>query len=306
LRKRLLIGILALLVSACSRTPDVETETPQPPTPTPFDLSALDAIDLHDYPIIPVVSERAREIYRAGQAQGRNPHVFSKVGDCMTVAPDFLTPFSTGSYELGEYGYLQETIDYFTLAPVREVDGQEVDSFSNPSLTAASGFTSAGALDSTWANPEWCQGGESPLLCEYRASNPSLALIMFGTNDVFYVEADRFDLYMRTIVEETIDAGVVPILSTFPPRLDRLEETETFNRIVVRIALDYDVPLVNLWLAMQDVPNYGVAPDEVTRLTLPEDGCAACFTAENLTTGITTHNLITLMALDEVRQALAE
>lgn len=306
MQKRLLIGLLILLVSACSRAPVAESVTPAPAAPTEFDLSTLDQIDLHDYPIMPVVSERAREIYQAGQARGRNPHVFSKVGDCMTVAPDFLIPFSTGSYDLGEYGYLQETIDYFALVAVREVDGQEVDSFSNPSLTAASGFTSAGALDSTWSDPAWCQGGESPLACEYRVSNPSLALIMFGTNDVFYVEADRFDLYMRRIVEETIEAGIVPVVSTFPPRLDRLEETEIFNRMIVRIAADYDVPLVNLWLAMQDVPNYGVNPEEMTRLTLPEDGCAACFTEENLATGITTHNFITLTALYEIRQALTE
>lgn len=306
MRRLGLMAALAVVMSACNITSDAETEAPISATPTAFDLSVLDEIDLHSYPIMPTVSERTREIYYAGQAQGRNPHVFAKVGDCMTAAPDFLMPFGRGEYDLGEYGYLQATIDYFTLVAVREVGGQEVNSFTNPSQAAGSGFTSAGPLDSTWANPEWCQSGESPLACEYRLSNPSLTLVMFGTNDVFFVEVDRFDLYVRRIIEETMDAGIVPIISTFPPRLDLLEETETFNRIVVRIASDYDVPLVNLWLAMQDVPGYGVDPEEPTRLTHPEDECTACFTEENLTGGIVVHNLITLMALHEVHQALVE
>ena len=306
-RKLLAAAVLALLVVACHVTPPgMETETAIPISPTTFDLAALEEIDLSAYPVMPVVSERAREIYRVGLAQGRNPRVFSRVGDCMTAAADFLTPFGAGDYNLSDYGDLQETVDYFSQITIREIEGQAVNSFSNPSLAAADGLTSAGALDSLWANPAWCRAGESPLACEYRVSNPSLALIMFGTNDSFFVEPDRFDLYMRTIVEETIEVNVVPILVTFPTRLDRPEESETFNRIVVRIATDYDVPLVNLWLALQELPNGGVNPEEVTHLTIPADGCAACLTEENLASGLTLHNAIAVMALDEVRRALAE
>jgi hypothetical protein len=86
-------------------------------------------------------------------------------------------------------------IDRFGTETIREVDGNPLDSFSNISIAAGSGCTSAGALDPTWANPAWCEQSESPLACEYRITNPSVALIMFGTNDDRYM--DRYEIYAR-------------------------------------------------------------------------------------------------------------
>lgn len=298
-------------MSACSSatpastTPAV-TGTSIPPTETKVAASPAAEIDLHTYSIEPTVSERAREIFRDGQQRGRNPHVFSKIGDCMTASPHFLIPFGTDQYDLGDYPDLQETIDWFKAVTVREVDGQPVDSFANPSISANSGFTTAGPLDPTWADPKWCETGESPLACEYRVSNPSLALIMFGTSDVYSIKTDKYERYLRSMVEETIDEGIIPVLSTFPPRPDYPAETETYNRIVVRIAADYDIPLVNLWLALQDKSAYGVNPEHPNQLTLPEDGCAACFTDDHLDAGITVHNMVILMALDKIRRALGD
>lgn len=311
MHKSLLIVILASLVSACSRdvTPVVTggtLETTTDPADSAPSATPPREVELRDYPVVPVVSGRAREIFRAGEARGRNARVFTKVGDCVTDSPDYLIPFGTGDYDLGEYGYLQEIIDYYSAITVREVEGQAVNSFSNPSLAAASGFTSAGPLDPTWANPHWCLDGESPLTCEYRLSNPSLALIMFGTNDVQFVEAGKFEQYMRAIVEETMASGIVPVLSTFPPQPTALEQVEAYNRIIIRIAVDHDVPLVNLWLALQDTPGYGVDAEHVTSLTVPADGCAACFTEGHMEAGITVHNMITLMALNEIWHALFE
>lgn len=309
MRRFLMIAVLGLLVSACSSatptatTPPV-TETPATPVETEVAASPAVEIDVRGYPISPLISARTLEIFRDGRQRGRNPHVFSKIGDCMTASPHFLIPFGTDAYDLGDYADLQETIDWFRTVTVREVDGQAVDSFANPSIAATDGFTSASPLDSTWADPKWCQPGESSLKCEYRVSNPSLALIMFGTSDVYSIEIDKYERYLRSIVEETIGEGIVPVLSTFPPRPDYPAESEAYNRIVARIAADYDIPLVNLWLALQDKPGYGVDPEHPNKLTLPEDGCAACFTAGHLDAGITVHNMVILTALDEIRQAL--
>ncbi|MBN1310828.1 MAG: SGNH/GDSL hydrolase family protein [Anaerolineae bacterium] len=279
-----------------------------PASPNPTEATAASPVEpnLHDYPITPMVSLRAHEIYVDGQSRGRNPHVFAKIGDCMTDSPNYLVPFSTGSYDLGDHVHLQETIDWFAAVTVREVDGRPVDSFSTTSMAAGSGFTSSGPLDPIWANPNWCRHGESPLACEYRIVNPSLALIMFGTSDVTSIKIDKFEGYLRTMIEETIDAGIVPILSTFPPRPDYPENSQTYNQIVVQLATDYDIPLVNLWLALQDVPGYGVDPEHPNQLTLPEDGCAACLTNEHMDAGITVHNMTTLLALYEVTQAVTK
>ena len=70
--------------------------------------------------------------------------------------------------------------------------------------------------------------------------------------------------------------------------------------IVVEVAQEQQVPLANLWRALHDKPNYGVQPDHPTALSLPPDGCATCFTEENLQAGATQQNWVELMALYEV------
>ncbi|MBN1120212.1 MAG: SGNH/GDSL hydrolase family protein [Anaerolineae bacterium] len=309
----LVICGLLILLSACQ--PDQATPTPTDApaetveiTETP-DLGdppemIVEQMTLESAPILPTVSEHALDIYREALAQGRNPQVFSKVGDCMTASPNFLTPLGTGGYDLGNYADLQETVDTFGAVTVREIEGNPVNSFSNPGLAAASGCTTAGPLDQTWANPTFCEAGEIPLACEYRLSNPAIALIMFGTNDVYYFDAEKYESYLRNIIEETLAQNVLPVLSTFPTRLDRAEESIDYNRIVVRLAAEYDIPLINLWLALSDLPDDGVNTEDVTHLTVPGDGCLACFDDAHLQYGITVHNLTTLTALDALRKAL--
>ncbi len=311
MRRFLLIAVLGMLVSACNNVTPAGTTPSTTPTSTPVSQTEIEAsaspattINLHDYPIEPVIPERVREIFEDGQKQGRNAHVFSKVGDCMTASPYFLTPFGTDEYDLGNDDALQGTVDWFGGVTVREVDGRPVDSFANPSIAATDGFTSATPLDPTWADPKWCQSGESSLECEYRVSNPSVALIMFGTSDVYSITIDKYERYLRSILEATIGEGIVPVLSTFPPRPDYPAESQAYNEIVVQLAADYDIPLVNLWLALQDKPGYGVDAEHPNKLTLPEDGCAACFTDGHMDAGITVHNRVMLIALDEIRQRL--
>lgn len=299
------------LLVACQSDQATSTPTAAPTetveitaTPVLIDPPEIVELTLETAPILPIVSEHALDIYREALAQGRNPQVFSKVGDCMTASPNFLTPLGTGDYDLGDYADLQETVDYFSAVTVREIDGAPVNSFSNPGLAAASGCTTAGPLDQTWANPAFCEAGEIPLACEYRVSNPAIALIMFGTNDVYYFDAEKYETYLRSGIEATLDQNVLPVLSTFPTRLDRAEESIDYNRIVVRLAAEYDIPLINLWRALDDLPNDGVNPEDVTHLTVPDDGCLACFDGDHLQYGITVHNLTTLTALEALREAL--
>ena len=89
-------------------------------------------------------------------------------------------------------------------------------SMDTQSYAAYTGLNAQAVLDSTWANPYVCEPGESALACEYRAHNPAFAVIMFGTNDLISLTPQQFDHALRRIVLETKDAGIVPILSTFP------------------------------------------------------------------------------------------
>ncbi|HLA45761.1 MAG TPA: hypothetical protein VJZ27_20100, partial [Aggregatilineales bacterium] len=208
-----MIFIFISVSMTTAQTPDLT-----PPEFGDFDPAGIEGINPEDYPVLPEVTEHARVIYERGQEAARNAQVFSKVGDCMTWSVYFLAPFGLGDYDLGENTGLQETIDFFGGVPVRDREGWDYDTFANPSIAAAQGFNTASVLDPIWSNPEWCVSDESPLACEYRLSNPAFSFIMFGTNDVFFIEESSFDYYLRTIVLETINADIVPIMSTFPTR----------------------------------------------------------------------------------------
>lgn len=268
-----------------------------PPELGSFDLVSIEGIAVEDFPILPELTDHAQVIYEAGLEAENNPQTFSKIGDCMTATYEyFLGPFGEGTYDLGDdYAELESVIQYFDV-PARD-EGFVANSFNNPGLATASGFNTASVLDSIWADPTWCEANESPLECEYRLSQPIFSLIMFGTNDVMFFEADLFDFYMRSIILETINNGTVPILYTIPIRPEFPEKTYQFNQVIIKLAQDYDLPLVNLWLAIQDLPFEGVDQLEPIHLSIPEDEQAGDFTT-NLDYGYTVRNLITLQTLD--------
>ncbi len=263
----------------------------------------VSAITLADIAILPNVSARMKAVYQAGLAQGNNPNVFAKLGDCMTENPYFLGPISDGKYDLGAYVGLKPVIDQFAGHPTRG-NGWQKDSFATIGLASAGGFNIAAPLDSTWSDPKWCQSGESPLACEYRVSRPSLAIIMFGTNDVNYTDAATYDFYLRAIISETLSRNIVPILNTFPTRPEDPKKSLLLNQIAVRAARDFDIPLVNLNRALEALPDKGVNPDDTTHLSIPLDKRVDIFTPDHLTSGFTMRNLVTLQALQKVLEAV--
>jgi hypothetical protein len=304
----LLVGaFLVIMLAVLGFVAGSGAQAMQDPTPTPLpdpvlgdlDLDAIAQIDLASFPLVPEISENAKRIYADGLARGNNPNTFAKVGDCMTFNPYFLEPIGGGDYELGEYQDLQTVIDTFSQG--------EPNSFARQSQASAGGFNSASVLDSMWANPEFCEAGETPLQCEFRVMKPNIALIMFGTNDVFYLDEASFDYFMRSIVVETIRNGTLPVLSTFPHRPEFPEKSVLFNQIVAQIAQDYDIPLINLWLALDPLPNHGVDEVDTTHMTVPASGGVIVLTDANLeSAGFTVRNLLTLQALDAVLKAVGE
>jgi len=290
----MLISILLLTLTTTAQDSDIDLSAPELGS---FDPDSITDIVVEDVPVLPELTDHAQLIYEAGLEAGNNPQTFSKIGDCMTASVEyFLGPFGDGNYDLGEdYAELESVVQYFDV-PVRD-EGFEANSLNNPGLATASGFNTASVLDSIWADPTWCEANESPLDCEYRQTQPIFSLIMFGTNDVMFFEADLFDFYMRSIIVETIENGTVPVLYTIPTRPEFPDKTYQFNQVIIKLADDYDLPLVNLWAAIQDLPFEGVDQLEPIHLSIPEDEQAGDFTT-NLDYGYTVRNLVTLQALD--------
>jgi hypothetical protein len=252
-----------------------------------YTLPVVSGIDLHSYPIVPTATNLAISVYARGRARGNNPHVVAKVGDCGTDHPYFLSSFYWGPYDLGQYGYLQGVVDYFG------------ESLAYTSQAAAAGFVADAVIDPQWANPNVCQPNESALQCEYRIHKPSVALIMFGLTDLQRRTPQQFYSDLRVVVDQSIDAGVIPILSTFPPHQAFPQESILYNQIVIQVAQDYNAPLINLWLALDPLPNHGMM-DDGTHMTGYAVGGAGFLLDQNLQMGYVMRNLVTLQALDVI------
>lgn len=250
-------------------------------------LARAALIDLDAYPVIPETAAQMRPVFERGQKMGRDPAMIAKVGDCNSAGWVFLWPFGEGRYDLGEYTDLQPVIDQFEVA------------LATRTYASHNGLNANAVLDPMWADPYACEPGESSLACEYRLHNPGVAVIMFGTNDLLSLTAPQFDQSLRRVVIETQQAGIIPLLSTFPLHLSLPDRAKEFNQIVVRIALDYNLPLINLWRALEPLPNHGIAPDGF-HLSGPLTEAGDLHTAANLDSGFPRRNLVTLQALDVV------
>jgi hypothetical protein len=301
--------LAAAALSACVSAADSTQTRPPLPKAGSFDPASVASIDVLLPPVQPEISDAVRAniraVYARGAEAGARASVFSKLGDCMTDNKHFLTPFSDGDYALGEHAGLDATVKRFAATPARSGDKPWTqNAFGTPSLSAAGGFNVAAPLDPIWADPAWCQPSETPLACEFRVAKPAFAVIMFGTNDVGATDADTYNVYLRTIVSSTLDAGVVPVLSTFPLRPEDAAKTKLFNQITIQVARDYAVPMMNLTRALDPLPDHGVDPKDTIHLNAPPDGRTDIFDAEHLRYGFTMRNLVTLQALDVVARAV--
>jgi formylglycine-generating enzyme required for sulfatase activity len=246
-------------------------------------------------PIVPLgISERVHTIYQRGLGMGNNPNAFSKIGDCHSTNPYFLADYDLGQnvYDLGEYAYLQPTIDYFA------------GSFSRSSLATKNGLSTAGVLASLWSDWKFCSRNETPLDCEFRLHHPSIALISLGTNEAYDVKEDpsTFESRLRRIIEHSIDQGVVPILST---KADNDEGNHYINYVTSRLALEYELPLWNFWLAVQSLPQHGLrSSDHLT--SAPTKSYTDFSNSDYLTYGMQMRNLTALQVLDMIRREITQ
>jgi hypothetical protein len=240
------------------------------------------------------ISSRTRAIYLRGQQLGNRRNVFSKIGDSITAAPQFLYPIGFGQYELGAYGNLANAVAFFS-----QENARAGNSFANQSLAAVSGWTADKLLTPGFAYPEIC-GTDTPLVCEYKQTRPAIALILIGSNDSGSGFPEVFAEQLRQIVEISLEMGVIPVLSTIPPKnFDENQEqrVQAWNSVIRAIAAQYEVPLWDYHANMLGLPNRGISSDGL-HPSVPPDGAAARFTPENLQYGYTVRNLNALQVLD--------
>jgi LysM repeat protein len=238
------------------------------------------------------LTDRIRAIYQAGLATGNQPNVFAVVGDSNSVNTAFLSPIDAGVYDLGEYQYLQDTVDAYR------------GSFRHNSVAAVVGINTTRLYNASFNDSPNCSPGETRLACEYRLKRPSVALILIGTNDVSNWQ--NFEANYRPIIEYTLGQNIVPILVNKGDDLESSKYGAPFgaiNAVVAKLSQEYGLPLADVHAAIQALPNKGFLSDGF-HYNAPPGGRSVSFAGEAMAYGHTMRNLVTLQALDAVRRVL--
>ncbi|MCB9537891.1 MAG: SGNH/GDSL hydrolase family protein [Myxococcales bacterium] len=244
-------------------------------------------------PLSPGVVDHLRAV--AARAP-RQDDVFAKVGCSISHSLHFLRCFGAPTVDLGPFEHLRATLDFF-----RAGDAAGTDPFRRQSRATHRGWRVQHAL----------RGDPSPLDVELDALDPRFAVTMFGTNDTAFGEPAVFARDLWRLVDRLTARGVVPILSTIPPRDDdhRADAlVPIYNGLVRGVAQGLRVPLVDLRLALDALPGHGLSADRLHPAALYRAGRpAACdFGPEGLRRGYNVRNLLTLAALHAVKRVLID
>ncbi len=278
-------------------TPIVYTATPKGPTatidphatpsPTPPPPDNVNGIQLDQFVIMPpAVQERVKQIFAKGQTLGSNPRRFTRVGDSIIEHPHYMVKFDTPDYNLGQYAYLQDVLDYYH------------GSYGRDSLAVRRGLHSWSWANPTWADKDQCLPDEGPVACEYRVFKPSVSFIVLGSNDVGV--PDYFRKSMEELVQFAIDQGVVPIIVT---KADRHEGDSNINNIILKeTAAKFNVPLLDFDAVAGTMPNRGIDPTDGTHLAFyyaHDYSVPVAFTK-----GHAVHDLTSVIMLDKLWRVL--
>ena len=243
----------ALAVAPASQLQTTATQKPRqfsPITPAPTRTNTsipitptveVDAPAWKDLPVIPETSDASlQKVYERGIELGNDPHAFSIFGDCQARPGEFFGVFETDAALIESLSPdLREAVDYFS------------GSFNRESPTAQDGTTPGSLLWTQWHRGEYgCTFAETPVDCELRIHRPSFVIIQIGTHF-----ESRNTEYLRRVILQLLDAGVVPILAT---KADNREKDERVNRDMATLAAEYDLPLWNFWAAVSDLPDRGL------------------------------------------------
>lgn len=219
----------------------------------------MDPNEWQSWPVVPTISQHAVDIYLTGLANGRISGHFSILGDCQAPQWKLFGLFDYPAFTLNEDSqYLYPTVEQF------------VGQWSRDGVTVRSGNTVASLNSVYWSNPNLCGGTETPIECELRLNNPSVAFIMLGTNWGNGKDAD-FDWRLRETVEYLIAQNVLPIIVNKADPANPYVRDFPLNRIMAQIAYDYDIPLWNFWESVQHLNNFGLDPYDTRRIHLGDD-----------------------------------
>lgn len=249
-------------------------------------------LDRDQSPITAFVAKNLRRI------AARNPSLrddrFIKIGDSITVSGNFLYCFSGDHVDLGAHAALEKTLLHFHAGA-----NAGFDPFARRTRAAGVGWSAWQALD----------GNPAPMDAELAAVDARFAVVMFGTNDIEMGEPARFSHELSQIVDRLLRRGVIPILSTIPPRGDQRAKNALvpeYDAAIRRAAQSRQIPLVAYHRALMGDPHHGLGHDGIHPSVYkgPLGRMPCDLSPEGLRYGFNLRNLLTLQALDRAWRAL--
>lgn len=270
------------------------------------------AAEWEELPVVPTLEPpvvgHLEKVAARGEAYGNRPGVFAKVGDSITASPSFLQGLACRAPRFGSWSELRETLAFFgeTSVPrgAEEALCSVSNSYSRLGIAAVGGWRAIDALSPRESFPE-CQGLPA-VGCELRLLRPSVALIMFGTNDLEEFSAVEFRRSLASVARRVSGAGTIPVISTIPPRAQPRfsPRVERFNAEIAALAENRALPLWNFWRQMTwpGVPHSGLSGDGVHPSVLCPPCTAVDFRPGGLRYGYAARNLGALLVLDRLRR----
>lgn len=288
---KLLLCCSLFLASLSVAANDDITPTPFPEhdtVPHYFEIDPASALALlEETPLITVYEDHLRQVYVRGQTRGLHDNFLLSVGDSNTVSSYYLMPLVTNRVTLNSTD--QSYLDDGNFDWVIEYYGE---SFLHRGQGAQLGYNTLSIMDPIWADPEWCVARETPLACDFRYTQPFAMHIMFGVNDLRVLTTELYETSLRNIIEYSLSQDAIPVLSTFAYSTTgrNRDKALVMNAVIVRLAQEYRIPLVNLWRSTQTLPQNGIGRDNV-HLSLA---------------GYNERNRLTLLLLTELHGALGK
>ena len=239
-------------------------------------------------PITADLASGLRAIAARGPSQSED--VLSKIGDSITVSSSFLQCFAGTRVDLDGRDALGATIDHFLAG-----DAGGTDPYRRTSLCATVGWSASAAV----------AGTPAPIDQELAAIDPRFAVVMYGTNDSGFRSVEAYARDMMTIVDRSIARGVIPVLTSIPPRDDSASadaQVPLYNLAVRAIAQGRGVPFVDFHRELVPLAGHGLAGDGVHLAAHASGSCV--LTPAGLQYGANVRNLLTIEELDRARRAL--
>ncbi|MCC6555738.1 MAG: SGNH/GDSL hydrolase family protein [Polyangiaceae bacterium] len=273
----------------------------EPPAALPGLAAAPDLTAPLRYPETRLHSPMTRDVVEHLRAVlARSPgrrDVFVKIGDSNTVNRSFLTCFAGDDVRLGAHAALAPTLAFFRAG---RADAERT-SFDRVTEAAAVGWLAGNVL----------AGDPAPLEREIAAVRPAFALVMLGTNDNRPGGLAPFARHLAEIIDRALALGVVPLVSTIPPRTDspaadaRVPE---LNAAIRALAGSRRVPLMDLHAALLPLRGHGLAADGIhLQMAVAAGAQHGCWlTHDALQRGMNVRNLVALTALDRARRFLLD